>query len=246
MIDFHCHLDLYKDPLTLLGEVEKRCKFILAVTTSPRAWIKTSQVFSRIECIKVGLGMHPEILADRINERELFLSSISKCAFIGEIGLDGTLRNKNSLYMQMEFFTDTIKKCEECNGKVMSIHSRSAVKNTLQIIEQNSCNSKPVLHWFTGTINEMEWAISLDCWFSINPLMFSTNKGINLIEKMPLSKILPETDGPFATHNGLPYMPWDTELVIDGLSNIHRMPRREVVKLIVNNLNMICTNKKIV
>jgi len=240
MIDFHCHLDLYKDSLSLLGEVKKRCKFILAVTTSPRAWVKTSQVFSRIESISVGLGMHPEIIADRINERELFLSSVSKCDYIGEIGLDGTARNKHSLHIQMDFFKDAIKKCEECSGKVMSIHSRSAVKNTLQIIEQNLCNSTPVLHWFTGTIKELEWAISLNCWFSINPQMFSTSRGVNMIEKLPLSKVLPETDGPFATHNSIPYMPWDTSLVIDGLSNIHRIPRKDVVAIMANNLHMIC------
>jgi TatD DNase family protein len=60
MIDMHCHLDLYKNPIELLPEVQRRCKYVLAVTTSPRAWEKTRQVFAKINCVEVALGLHPE------------------------------------------------------------------------------------------------------------------------------------------------------------------------------------------
>lgn len=239
MIDFHCHLDLYKNSLSLLDEVERQCLFVLAVTTSPRAWIKTSEYFANKSCISVGLGMHPEILADRINEKGLFLSNISRCQYIGEVGLDGTTRNKSSLSLQMDFFGEVLKQCENCHGKILSIHSRSAVKNTLQIIEQNIQYSVPILHWFTGTIKELEWAISLGCWFSINPMMFLNSKGRALIEKMPISKILPETDGPFTTHGSAPYMPWEIDSIIEGLSNIHKLSRENIEEILKNNLQRI-------
>lgn len=244
MIDFHCHLDLYKNSLSLLDEVERRCIFVLAVTTSPRAWIKTSEYFAKKSCISVGLGMHPEILADRINERELFLSNVSRCQYIGEVGLDGTTRNKCSLSLQIDFFNEVLKQCEKCHGKILSIHSRSAAKNTLHIIEQNIQYSVPVLHWFTGTIRELEWAISLGCWFSINPMMLLNSKGRTLIEKMPLSKILPETDGPFTTHRGTPYMPWEIDSIIEGLSNVHKLSREKVEVILKNNLQQIIIKTK--
>ena len=41
MIDFHCHLDLYKNPLAVFDEVKQRNVKVLAVTTSPRAYLKT-------------------------------------------------------------------------------------------------------------------------------------------------------------------------------------------------------------
>jgi TatD DNase family protein len=239
MIDFHCHLDLYKNPISLLPEVQKRCRFVLAVTTSPRAFLKTSQVFADIDCISVGLGLHPEILADRINEEELFFSLISKSRYIGEIGLDGTARNKASLDLQIDFFRNAIQASEEGFVKLISIHSRSAVKGTLEIIEQNIKASIPILHWFSGNEKELDWALSLNCWFSINPLMISSAKGISLIKKVPISKMLPETDGPFTSHDGIPYMPWDSGVVVEGIAKHKGLSIVEVSRTIAENLKVL-------
>ena len=62
MIDFHCHLDLYADPLKLFDEVKRRKTEVLAVTTSPRAFIKTSQYFRGANNVRVALGFHPELV----------------------------------------------------------------------------------------------------------------------------------------------------------------------------------------
>lgn len=239
MIDFHCHLDLYKNSLSILDEVEDRCICVLAVTTSPRAWQITSKYFAERQGILVGLGMHPEILTEKIDERELFLSSVPQCIYVGEIGLDGVSRNRKSLSLQEDFFREAIKVSEKCGGKLLSIHSRGAAKETLEIIEQNINKSKPVLHWFTGTVKQLEWAISLNCWFSINPLMFTNSKGLTLVQKIPLSRIFPETDGPFTVYRGTPYLPWDTNSVIDCLANIHKKSRQEIEYILLNNLNRI-------
>jgi len=244
MIDFHSHLDLYKNPISLLPEVQKRCDFVLAVTTSPRAWEKTSQVFSSIDCISVSLGLHPEILVDKINERELFLFLIPKSQYVGEVGLDGTPRNKNSLNLQIDFFTDVVKASEKCGGRVMSIHSRSAVKTVLEIIESNFIKSVPVMHWFSGTDKELDWAISMNCWFSINPLMLSSKKGISMIEKVALTKMIPETDGPFTTHEGIQYMPWDTGIVVDGIARFKNMNKDDVSKIMLENLSILRASNK--
>lgn len=55
-----------------------------------------------------------------------------------------------------------------------------------------------ILHWFTGTPVQMEDAINLGCFFSINPKMLKTKSGINLIHKIPPNRILIETDAPFS------------------------------------------------
>ena len=38
MIDFHCHLDLYPDPRAVLDGIDARGTYVLAVTTTPKAW----------------------------------------------------------------------------------------------------------------------------------------------------------------------------------------------------------------
>jgi len=244
MIDFHCHLDLYKDPISLLPEVKRHCRFVLAVTTSPRAWIKTSQVFSGIDCISVALGLHPEILTDKIKEQELFLTLIPKSQFLGEIGLDGTERNKDSLELQIDFFKEALQVTEKCGGRTISIHSRSVTNLTLDIVEKNIKSSIPVMHWFSGTDKELDWALSLNCWFSINPQMLLNMRGISLVHKVPLSRMIPETDGPFTTHNGVPYMPWNTDIVVEGIAKSKNLLIDEVSKTIIKNLQILCMKAK--
>ena len=96
MIDFHCHLDLYKNPLAVFEEVKKRKVRVLAVTTSPRAYLKSLQYFGNTDDVNVALGFHPELVADRRSEIELFMEQLSNCRYIGEVGVDGTARNQYS------------------------------------------------------------------------------------------------------------------------------------------------------
>ena len=62
MIDFHCHLDLYENSIKMLPVVADKNIFTLVVTTSPRAWQLTSQLFVGYENIHVAIGLHPEIV----------------------------------------------------------------------------------------------------------------------------------------------------------------------------------------
>lgn len=124
MIDFHCHLDLYQNSKEMLSVVSKNNIFTLVVTTSPRAWQMTSQIFSGYENIKVAIGMHPEIISSKFNERSLLLSSIPKTRFVGEVGIDGSDKYKDTLSLQESIFTDILIKCQS-GGKILSIHSRN-------------------------------------------------------------------------------------------------------------------------
>jgi TatD DNase family protein len=244
MIDFHCHLDLYKDPLSLLPEIGRRCEFVLAVTTSPRAWAKTSRVFQNTACVKTAIGLHPEILADRINERNDLMKGIRQTPFIGEVGIDGSPQYADSMNLQEEVLRDVMQESEKCGGRVLSIHSRNAATKVLDVIERHSGKNVSVLHWFSGTANELDRAIELGAWFSVNPIMTFGNKGATLVSKMPLSRLLPETDAPFAQNKGVPYMPWDTAIVIEQLARIFSMNSAGVKNKMENNLQSLLSITK--
>jgi len=239
MIDLHCHLDLYKDPISLLPEVERRCKYVLAVTTSPRAWQKAKQVFARVDCVQVALGLHPEILSTKINEIDLLLSNISCCKYIGEVGIDGSEQYKSSYQAQKNLFREVVRSAEKCGGKIISIHSRNAAKDVLDIIESDLAISVPILHWFSGTMKELERANALGCWFSVSPAMISGRKGKNLVSKMPLSRILPETDAPFTEKRGVPYMPWEAIEIIDTLKDIFHLDTEQIKNELFSNIRRL-------
>ena len=86
MIDFHCHLDLYKEPMHVFEQAKRKNKYVLAVTTSPKAFVKTSQYFKSAKNIMVALGFHPELVSTRIAEKKLFFDCMDQCLILGEIG----------------------------------------------------------------------------------------------------------------------------------------------------------------
>ena len=241
MIDFHCHLDLYKNPMTIFDEVKRRKVRVLAVTTSPRAYLKTSQYFNNTDCVSVALGFHPELVVDRKNEVNLFMEQVPKCKYIGEVGIDGTGRNRNTYSMQKRFFYDMLCEAEKHHGRIISIHSRCAVKDVLECIEKCLNKNVPIMHWFTGNVKELQRALSLGCWFSINPKMCYSKTGKDIIMRIPLNKILPETDAPFTEKSGIRYMPWDTE-VIEFLAVQYGKSIIEIKNQMENNLQEIGNN----
>ena len=241
MIDFHCHMDLYKNPLAVFNEVKQRNVKVLAVTTSPRAYLKTLQYFNNTDNVSIALGFHPELVEDRRNEIGLFMEQISKCRYIGEVGIDGTGRNRHSYSVQKSFFYDALSEAERHHGRIISIHSRCAVKDVLECIEKSLNKNVPIMHWFTGNAKELQRALSLGCWFSINPKMCYSKAGRDIIMQIPLNKILPETDAPFTEKNGMLYMPWDTE-VIEFLAAQYGKSMIEITNQMENNLLEICNH----
>lgn len=220
MIDFHCHLDLYPDAQTLVDQVATRNLFTLVVTTSPRAWRATSRVFAGRDNIKVALGMHPEIVCEKSSERGLLISSVAETCFIGEIGLDGSPQHQRTKDLQESIFTDVLVECERHGGRILSIHSRNAACRALDLIERHCQTSIPVLHWFSGTVEETRRAVTMRCWFSVGPAMIRGAKGRRILEELPTNRILPETDGPFAKNGATPYMPWEASSIASTFAAI--------------------------
>jgi len=235
MIDFHTHLDLYPNALEILPKVNELNQFTLAVTTSPRAWIATSKVFSNYSNIRVALGLHPEIADAKRDETELFLDCIAKTKFIGEIGIDGSPRFARTVSLQESIFEQIIRTSARNGGKILSVHTRGATSKVLSILERFPAAGTVILHWFSGSVKELEKAIALGCWFSIGPSMINSNTGKLLSEKMPINRILPESDGPFSSRNNKPIMPWEAISITEELSRVWKVPKSEANDTICNN-----------
>lgn len=239
MIDLHTHLDLYPNALDILARVNKENHFTLAVTTSPRAWVATSRVFKVHENIKVALGLHPEVADQKFNELDLLLSAIHNTDFVGEVGIDGSARYSKTLDKQEMIFDSTIRECEKAGGRIISIHSRGAVSKILSIIRKYPNCGTPILHWFSGSITELKEAVGIKCFFSVNPLMLKSKKGKDLVSRIPSELVLPESDGPFATLNGKPIMPWEAMDVCFVLSDIWNISLQEAKVKIMGNFDAL-------
>lgn len=242
MIDMHTHLDLYPDALKIIDKVNEDNIFTLAVTTSPRAWLATSKVFEKYKNIYVSVGLHPEIAEAKANEVELLIDSIKNSSFVGEVGIDGTTRFSKSLPLQTTIFEKVLQECVVQNGKIISIHSRGAESNVLSLLSKYPKSGTPILHWFSGGIKELEAAITLGCWFSVNPIMCNTKKGISLISRIPKDKLLPESDGPFTTIRNRTVYPWEAINIVSTLEELWQCTSDEVIIQLKTNLDTLLGN----
>lgn len=209
MIDFHCHLDLYPVPDRVVDRVIRENMFVLAVTTTPRAWQGTCKLLERATSVRVALGLHPELVAERHDEVELLCTLLSETPYVGEVGLDASPQCRPSFTKQREVLGRILAACANDGGRILSVHSRGAAAAVLDALEAHLDAGTPVLHWFSGTPSELRRAIELGCWFSVGPAMLATEKGCRLAQAMPREGVLTETDGPFANRRGEPLMPWD-------------------------------------
>lgn len=237
MIDFHCHLDLYPDARRLADQVAARNRFTLVVTTSPRAWQATSRVFAGYDSIKVALGLHPEIVSEKAAERELLISSVRQAELIGEVGLDGSVQHRHTREQQESILGAVLSESERCGGKILSVHSRNAAGPVLHHIERHCRASIPVLHWFSGTIEDTRRAVAMGCWFSVGPAMLRGAKGRRILDELPIDRVLPETDGPFAMNGSSPYMPWEAITVASTVAATWNVTESEVRQQFLDNLS---------
>jgi TatD DNase family protein len=236
VIDFHCHLDLYPNPQAVRDECVRRGMYVLSVTTTPSAWRGTSALAAHTQRLRTGLGLHPQLAHERQNELPLFDTYLPETRYIGEIGLDASPEFRSHWQSQLLVFEHILSKCRAASGRIMSLHSRRASGPVLDCLERFSEAGTPVLHWFSGSLLDLERAINLGCWFSIGPAMLASDKGRALAARMPREHVLTESDGPFAQLNGEPVMPWHVENALAELGKIWSMPVKEVDRTIHRNM----------
>ena len=244
MIDLHCHLDLYPQPTAIVEECARRNMYVLSVTTTPSAWKGTSALAAGNERIRTAIGLHPQLAQQRKGELAQFDELVHETRYVGEIGLDGTPECKPFWEDQMVVFEHILQTCARAGGHILSIHSRRAEKDVLVLLERNRTAGTPILHWFSGSLRSLEQAIRLDCWYSVGPAMLRSQKGRELVGRMPPDRVLTETDGPFAMFSDRAIQPWDVADAVNRLAEIWQRTVQKVEQRLASNLRLLVQNEQ--
>ena len=203
LYDMHCHLDLMQPMLEFSKATLKENINLFAVTTTPKAFEIEQKMFSDFSNVQVALGLHPQLVSDRSQEIALIEKYIQTTRFVGEIGLDFNKQFYHSKELQIEVFSQIIEWCQRSPmKKTISIHSVRSDKDVLDILEKYNCtkNHKCILHWYSGTLKQLDRAIELDCFFSINEYMLNSPNGNLIIQRIPIERLLLESDAPFISY----------------------------------------------
>ncbi|MCR9215623.1 MAG: TatD family hydrolase [bacterium] len=236
MIDLHCHIDLYPDPQMVIRKCLSKSIFVLSVTTTPQAWPISSNIVSMHSKMPAALGLHPQLAGSRRSEVDLFDSLIGETSWLGEIGLDGAAEFSHTWQDQLFVFEHILKSASYDGGKIMSIHSRRAARDVLGVLRRFPDAGVPVLHWFSGTLAELQEAIDMGCWFSVGSPMMHSKSGRALIARIPKTRLLTESDGPFVQHSGGPAYPWQVIETSAELSRVWGVDPKVVSAQLEDNL----------
>ncbi len=202
LIDFHCHLDLYRSPKDVVRRAVEEGVYILSVTTTPSAFSGTSALAPVGSRIRTALGFHPELAASRRKELSIFHDLLPSVEYVGEVGLDGSLPHRDTLSIQAEVLHEILNACAAAGGRTISLHSRGAASMLLDMLEFEPMAGRFVLHWFVAKPALIDRAVRLGCWFSVGSAMLASRSGRAAASAMPLECMLPETDGPFGSAGG--------------------------------------------
>ncbi|MDC7789936.1 TatD family hydrolase [Rhodoplanes sp. TEM] len=246
LVDFHCHLDLYSDHAAAVEQCEREGIFTLTVTTTPKAWLRNNELATRTRHVRAALGLHPQLVAERAHEIDLWEKLLPQSRYVGEVGLDASPRFYRSFENQKQIFARVLSLCAAAGNKIVTVHSVRATKAVLDMIEQQmppSCG-RVVLHWFTGTASEAKRAVDLGCYFSVNTEMLVNTRRAAITKTLPLDRVLTETDGPFTQVGFRPARPSDVLLAVEGLARLHNLTRNDMCAVILRNLRNLCTDSE--
>ncbi len=215
LVDTHFHLDFYKNHSEIYEKINNLGQYTLCMTNSPGVYLSCKNLYSETKYIKFALGFHP--LEATLKDRNFadFISLSRDANYIGEIGLDFSRTSALSKDKQIDYFERIVKMCAEKN-KLMSLHLRKSEDDAIRII-RNYKPKKCIIHWFTGTTEHLNAFVELGCFFSINTNMIKTTTGCDKTKKIPLNRILLESDGPFTKAASKRFSP---ELLLNAYGEI--------------------------
>ncbi|ACN99382.1 hydrolase, TatD family [Sulfurihydrogenibium azorense Az-Fu1] len=200
MVDTHCHLDMI--PLQDVEESVKRLDYLLTIGCDKQEIKKALEIGSKYENVFVAIGYHPYDIGDLtdkdIEELENLIKENSKVIAVGECGLD-FYREKTPKDKQEYFFRKQIELAKKLK-KPLIIHSRSADRETEKILSEYApFESGGIMHCFGGDERLMEFSLEAGFYISFagNITYPKADNLRNILKKVPLDRLLLETDSPF-------------------------------------------------
>jgi len=235
--DFHCHVDLFPDPVAMIASRERDRIVTLAVTTTPKAWTQNRRWTSGSRYVYAAVGLHPELAGERSAEAALLEQLIADTPFVGEVGLDGSPPHRTTLPAQNDVFMRALTTAQRLGGRVLSIHSRRAARDVVDCLAKVTTPDRvlPILHWFSDTPAVAHAAAEWGCYFSINQRMLESQSGVALVRTLPSERLLTETDAPFTDSGTRKSGPSDVVGLAHRLATIRGVEVEDIRKTLAAN-----------
>lgn len=247
IIDSHCHLNYLKlDDISLEKVIDNAKEAgIEKIVSIAVAWDEIAdieRITENFDNVYHSVGVHPSELdsyqpsVDDIIAR----SQHKKCVAIGETGLDYYYNGEETKKVQKIKFVNHMQAANDVKKPVI-IHTRSAKQDTLDILKsENVEGCGGILHCFTEDYDMAKKALDMGMYISFSGILtFKNARDIQeTAKKLPLDRILIETDAPYLTPvplRGKPNYPEYVKYVAQFLADLKGFSYDEVAKQTYKN-----------
>lgn len=250
LIDTHAHLD-FDDYNQDREEVFKRARKIgvekiVNIGADLEGSRRAVGLAEKHAFVYASVGIHPHE-ADTVNEKSLAeiktLAASPKVKAIGECGLDFYYDN-SPREIQKEAFKKQLQLALELELPVV-VHSREAAVETLEILDQTADFAENLIfHCYAYGPAEIEEIIKRDYYVAFGGLItFNSAQPIrDALKKMPLARILLETDAPYLTpapHRGRRNEPAYLEHIVKKAAAIKGVSAEKMGEITTENAERI-------
>lgn len=248
LIDSHCHLNMldladFDDNLDNVIQAAENAgvKQFLCVSVTLEEHDVLLDIAARYPQVDISIGVHPnENPGVGLDMSDLHQKAQHKrVVAIGETGLD-YFRSEGDLSWQQERFREHIHIAKQLQ-KPLIIHTRAAKKDTIDIMKSEKAEQAGgVMHCFTEDWAMAKQALDLDFYISFSGIVtFNSAKELqDVAQKVPLDKILIETDCPYLApvpYRGKMNQPAYVKHVAEFIAKLRGISFEEVARISSEN-----------
>ncbi len=259
-IDSHCHITHEREGLGSPEEIIARARaagvehmlnICCEIAKEKDRLIALSEAQDNIWCT---IGTHPHeagMAAEQAYTVEdiVTLAQHPKVIGIGESGLDYYYMH-SSKEDQQASFRKHLQACIAADLPMIT-HSRDAEEDTMRLIREEGTGTKlkGLMHCFSSGPKLAEEAVDFGFYISFSGILtFKKSEELREIaSRVPLDKLLIETDSPFLAPEpmrGKPNEPANVVWVCEVLAQIHDMSTQDMARVTTDNFFRVFTKAK--
>ena len=246
LIDSHCHLNLLAEEAGGIATAIDNAKanqieHILCISIDKSSCNDILSLVNSNDYLSASVGIHPNIdQTENFTVEELLaLADNEKVIAIGETGLD-YFRSEGDLAWQRDRFRTHIEAAKNLK-KPLIIHTREARDDTMTILEEEQAKEAGgIIHCFTEDWSTAKRALDIGFYISLSGIVtFKSAKTLQEVaKKLPLDRILIETDSPYLApvpHRGKTNQPAFVKHVAEFLAELRGQSVESIAKATTAN-----------
>ena len=239
-VDTHCHLEMLSDTDAAVKRAfDAGVRTILAPTSSRASW-EAARAFD-YPGIYIAIGLHPSDADKPVTEDELLKKLDPKTIAIGETGLDYHYGDGPDKRDQDMNFRAHIAVARFAKLPIL-IHNRDSDEDMLKLLQEEMRRGefKAVIHSFTGNPSIRDFALEAGFMISASGIVTfkSADELRQSVAKVPLERMLIETDAPFLAptpYRGKENEPAFVVEVARCIARLHNLTAEEIGDITTEN-----------